>query len=62
MLMPGFRQGSAEVRAAAARVAEVLGLPDDWLNDAAKAFIPPNAVFEAWRSFSNLEEILDDRT
>jgi hypothetical protein len=45
---------AAVVRAAAARVAEVLQLPSDWLNDAAKA-MPAGARFEAWRSFPNLE-------
>lgn len=43
------------VRAAALRIASELSLPDDWLNDAAKGFIPEGAGVDAWRSFSHLE-------
>lgn len=51
------------VRAAAREVAEDMQLPDDWLNDAAKAFIPPGGTFERWRSLAHLEiSIADDRT
>jgi hypothetical protein len=44
----------AEVRAAAEVVAGDLGLDADWLNDAAKAFLPDNPGYEAWRELTNL--------
>ena len=54
-----FEPASA-ARAAARRVAVALDLPEDWLNDAAKAFIPSHAGFETWRSFPNLEILVAD--
>ncbi len=49
----GFTEPQA-VRRAAQTVAGELDLPDDWLDDAAKGFVPPNAGYERWQVFPNL--------
>ncbi len=59
----GWFTEAQAVRRAAKRVAEELGLPEDWLNDAAKAFIPEQAGFERWKSYPHLDiSVANERT
>ncbi len=62
-VVDGWFTDPEAVRTAAREVARDLGLPDDWLNDAAKGFVPTNAGYENWAPFSNLTfSTVDART
>jgi hypothetical protein len=51
------------MRRAASQVAREMGLPEDWLDDAATAYVSEGAVFERWQSFDHLDvSMADDRT
>ncbi len=59
----GWFTEPVRVREAVRIVAAELELREDWLNDAAKAFIPEGAGFERWRAYPNLSiSVADDRT
>ena len=42
------------VREAAARVASKAGVPDSWLNDAAKSFLSPRGMYDPYLEFEHL--------
>jgi len=50
----GWFTSPETVRECVRQVGEELDLPEDWLNDAAKGFVPQNAGYENWRSLSHL--------
>ena len=51
------------MRIAAREVAAEMGLSEDWLNDAAKGFLPEGAGYETWRTMSSLAvSTVDART
>lgn len=50
----GWFSNPQVVRQAAREVADELSLPEDWLNDAAKGFVPANAGYDTWRALPHL--------
>lgn len=59
----GWFTETQAVRVAARAVADEMGLDENWLNDAAKAFVPANAGYETWREMSHLTiSTVDSRT
>ena len=46
---------STRVRQAAARVATIAGVPEDWLNDAVKAYLSPRGAFDQYLDRSHLQ-------
>lgn len=49
-----FFRPVASIRRAAARVAAQVGVRDDWLNDAVKAFLSPRGEFGPWLELVHL--------
>ncbi len=56
----GWFSNPVALRAAARLVADELGLDADWLNDAAKGFLPEHAGLDAWRDYGNLSVSVAD--
>ena len=51
----GYFQPAGVIRQAAGRVAAQAGVPDDWLNDAVKAFLSPRGDFDSYLDLSHLK-------
>ncbi len=52
--LDGFFQPARVIRAAAKRVADAAGYPEDWLNDAVKAYLSGKGDFNLYLERSNL--------
>lgn len=51
----GYFRPTGVIRQAAGRVAARAGVPDDWLNDAAKAFLSPRGDFDPYLELDHLK-------
>lgn len=51
----GWFKPASEVRAAAARVAALADVPDNWLNDAVKGWLSPRGTFDPFVEHSHLQ-------